>query len=248
MPASARKVAPMIARPPAGSPQRREHIRTPKPSPASMVSHIPVPTWRSRIAGHASRNRCGSARSGRGTMNATATSPAPSTAAPLKAGPVPARAAMVPTTGPNSAPTTAAPNATPRSSPRRSAGAARASQARAAAQVHAPAIPCTKRAVSSTTGADDQPKTSVAALISTNPSRTTGRSPSRAVEHPARQGADQGAEGVGGDQQPGARLRQPVRAGVVRQQRCQGREETVSTRTRAHTNASRTRSRGVSRT
>ena len=149
-----------------------------------MVSHIPVPTWRSRIAGHAARSRCGSARSGRGTKNVTASRPAASTAAPVKAGPVPVRLAMVPTSGPNSAPTTAAPNATPSISPRRSAGAPRASQARAAAQIHAPARPCTKRAVSSTTGADDQPKTSVDALISTRPTTTTGRSPSRAASTP----------------------------------------------------------------
>ena len=149
-----------------------------------MVSHIPVPTWRSRIAGHASRSRCGSAGCGLGTANATAIRPTPTTAAPVKAGPVPARAAIVPTSGPNSAPTTAAPSATPSISPRRSAGAARDSQARAAAQVHAPATPCTKRAVSSTTGADDHPKISVATLISTRPSRTTGRSPRRAASTP----------------------------------------------------------------
>jgi len=112
-------------------------------------------------------------------MNATAIRIAPAKEAAENAGPVPTAFATAPTTGPNSAPITAAPSAVPSNSPRRSSGAAVASHARPAAQVHAPPIPWTNRAASSTAVAELQPKTSVAALIRASPSSATARSPSR---------------------------------------------------------------------
>ncbi len=157
---------------------------TPKASPASMVSQRPILTRPSRNAGRTSRRLCGSGGCGGGTRNATPMRITPATAAAEKAGPVPTCPATAPTTGPNSAPTTAAPSAVPSSSPRRSGGAARAIQAIAAAQVQAPASPCTNRAVSSTTAAEAKPNTSVDALIKPRPSRATTRSPSRAASTP----------------------------------------------------------------
>lgn len=108
----------------------------------------------------------------------------PKTAAALNAGPVPARLAAAPTTGPSSAPTTDSPSAVPSSSPRRDSGATSASQASPAAQVHAPAMPCTSRAASSSQTDDDQPNTRVATLIKVSPTRTTRRAPSRATSSP----------------------------------------------------------------
>jgi len=89
--AEARKVAPMIS---AVTPRwlSRSGARTsttPKAMPASMVSHMPVPTCRSCTAGHAARRPCGAEPSGLGTMKATAIRAAPATAAAAKAGPVP---------------------------------------------------------------------------------------------------------------------------------------------------------------
>ena len=83
--------------------------------------------------------------------------------------------ASEPTTGPNSAPITAAPNATPSSSPRRCTGAIVASQARPAAQVHAPAMPWMKRAPSSSGAAEAKPKTRVDTLIRASPAIATAR-------------------------------------------------------------------------
>ncbi len=108
----------------------------------------------------------------------------PATAAPLNAGPVPTWVATAPINGPKSAPTTAAPMAYPSSSPRRSSGATVASQARPAAQVHAPPSPWTNRAASSTNGLDAQPNTRVDTLINVSPSTATTRSPQRAVSTP----------------------------------------------------------------
>ena len=157
---------------------------TPKARPASMVSHRPARAWRSASAGSAARSPCGSGACGGGTTNATTIRITPATAAAANAGPVPTWPATAPTTGPNRAPMTAAPSAVPSSSPRRSGGAARASQAIAAAQVHAPARPCTKRAASSTGAVEAKPNTSVDALIRARPSRATTRSPSRAASSP----------------------------------------------------------------
>ncbi len=156
----------------------------PKAMPASAMSHMPMATRRSRSAGHAARSPCGSAGPGDGTAHDASISAAPATEAAENAGPVPTWLAIHPTTGPKSAPTTAEPSAVPSSAPRRSSGAALASHASPAAHVHAPAAPCAKRAASSTAMAEDQPKTSVAALISARPSNATRLSPSRATSRP----------------------------------------------------------------
>jgi hypothetical protein len=159
-------------------------LTTPKAMPASAISHIPVTSRLSRSAGPAARRPCGSGGRGAGTANAAAIRATPATEAAENAGPVPIWLASAPTTGPKRAPTTAAPSAMPSSSPRRSSGAAADSQARAAAQVQAPATPWTNRALSSTTALDDHPKASVAALISARPSSATIRSPSLATSTP----------------------------------------------------------------
>ncbi len=148
---------------------------TPNARPASMVSHRPAASRRSRTAVKAARSPCGTDSRGAGTANATAISTPPATAALANAGPVPTSSAIAPSTGPSSAPPTAAPMAVPISSPRRSGGASVASQAIPAAQVHAPPRPWTNRAESRIAAAEAQPKTSVDTPIRASPSRTVRR-------------------------------------------------------------------------
>ena len=148
---------------------------TPNARPASMVSHSPTPSRRSRTAVKASRSPCGTASRGAGTANAAAIRTPAATAALANAGPVPTSSAIAPTTGPNSAPPTAAPMAVPISSPRRSGGASVASQAIPPAQVHAPPSPWTNRAESRTVAAEAHPKTSVDTPMRASPSRTVPR-------------------------------------------------------------------------
>jgi hypothetical protein len=157
---------------------------TPKARPASAISHMPMATFWSRNAGSAARSDCGASGRGDGITNATPIRTAPAMEAAENAGPVPTALAIAPTTGPKRAPTTAAPSAVPSSSPRRSSGASVASQARPAAQVHAPPMPWTNLAVSSTVAVELHPKISVATLIRPRPSRATVRSPSRAMATP----------------------------------------------------------------
>ncbi len=184
--ADARKVAPMSR---ALAPSRLSRSgastsSTPNAIPATVVSHMPSLTGASRSAGQAARSPCGAAPAGAGTTKAVTMSMAPPTAAAENAGPVPTWLATAPTTGPNSAPPTAAPIAMPSSSPRRSAGATVVSQARPAAQVHAPPRPWTKRAASRTPAADDQPKSRVDVLINASPSSVTRLAPRRDVSSP----------------------------------------------------------------
>jgi hypothetical protein len=157
---------------------------TPKAMPASAISHMPMTTCWSRSAGSAARSGCGASGRGDGITNATPIRAAPAMEAAENAGPVPTALATAPTTGPNSAPITAAPSPVPSSSPRRSSGAAVTSQASPAAQVHAPPMPWTNRAASSTAAAELHPKISVDTLIRARPSTATARSPSRAMAAP----------------------------------------------------------------
>jgi len=118
---------------------------------------------------------------------------APSTAAPLKAGPVPARAAMVPTTGPNSA------RLRRRRTRRR--GAHRAVPRGRPGQQPGRPPTCTRRpspARNARCPAPPEPTTSRRSVWprSSAPARAGPRPVAQPRgEHPARQGADQGAEG-----------------------------------------------------
>ena len=157
---------------------------TPNAIPASMVSHRPARTCRFLSAGHISCSPCRDDSGAPLIRTAMPMRRAPATAAATNVGPVPTSLATAPTTGPKSAPTTAAPSAMPSSSPRRSAGALVASQARPAAQVQAPPRPCTKRAASSTSALEAQPKANVDTLMRNSPSTTTARQPRRLVSIP----------------------------------------------------------------
>jgi hypothetical protein len=128
---------------------------------------------------------CGAAaRGGAGVASAHVARTPAITTTELKTISGPIASATEPATGPIRLPAVAAASAVPMSSPRRSGGAAPMSQVSAPAQVNAPAKPCTKRAMSSSTMFCAKPKTRLETAMPARAARTVGRAPNRAATSP----------------------------------------------------------------
>ena len=186
-PAAAKKVAPM-AGPLAPSESRRSGARrsiSPKAIAGTNVSHIPATIPRSRSAAAGVARRSVASAGGAGVVQAHAPSAVPKTTAEAKTSSRLVAVANAPITGPSCTPKIAAPSAPPSTSPRRSRGTVLASHASPAAHEHAPPIPWTKRAASSSGALRAKANVRPDTDISVSPSRTVGLHPTRAASQPA---------------------------------------------------------------
>ena len=198
---------------------------TPKAMPARAISHMPITTWRSRSAGSAARRRCGASGRGAGTVNAIdyqearrrprrrrTRAPGPRRSPPRRR---PARTARRPPP----------PRARYRAVPR-AALAARPSRARTA-----PRSRCRRRRCPGRTAPCRAPG---AAVTAEGQRRHAHQAQADQRHRPVTEPGDERSAGqrpdqrpcrVGADQDARARLGQPRRRGVVRQQRREGGEE-----------------------
>ena len=200
-------------------------LRTPAASAGSATSQIPTRTaGHARGRGHAAQvgglaGRRGLARrSGQRAASAVAATPAKTTSGPTSS-------AAVPRTGPISVPTIAAASGVPITSPRRPGGARSTTHAKPAAQVHAPARPCVKRAASSSQTSWASPKTRLDTASPIRPASVVGLTPQRPASQPAGIAATRLPAAYAPVRMPGARLRQVELVDVVREQRRDGGEE-----------------------
>ena len=185
--AEAARKQPAIAAVPAPSASSRSGPSTlsvPNISPGMIISQMPSCTLRSRTVSISAPSRGGGDGSRAGVRSAQNISPTATTPTLENTASGPSSAASAPSTGPNSEPTIATPIAEPISSPRRSRGASPISHPSAPAQVIAPATPCTKRAVSSTTRLSPNANTTLVTAISARPTSVVGRTPARAASQP----------------------------------------------------------------
>ena len=149
--AEQRKTAPMPTAP-SPSAESRSGASTesaPNRSAGRATNQPAASTRRSAIVRSSAAASCARSFAGAGTIAAQPTSPNDATATAPNVQPMPATDATPPITGPKSAPKTAAANARPIRAPRRSGGDDATSHPSAPVHENALAIPCAKRAASS---------------------------------------------------------------------------------------------------